>query len=305
MVQETLKGGGDASKARRHHPRTRAEIEAERLQLEEKTRQEVNEIAAEHHVELPRQKAKSIGAIYARYSTRFQGSIGDQVRSMYQEAVKRGIFVPLENVFFDLAVRGGKNDRQGLNRLRAMLAQRKIQVLLLFSTSRLFRKLYHALAFVDQVVKEWGIRCLFVKSGIDTDDKQRWEMLLQMHGMIDQFSVAMSGEHVRAAHEGLLDKQQVHGTLTYGFTGIPVEGQVTRRNLPRRKIAIDPEAAPWVQTIFRWYGEDRLAIETIVQQLNDNPDIPLPHKSTTGMWTYLAVHTLLQNPRYRGHWLYG
>ncbi|MBL8792466.1 MAG: recombinase family protein [Planctomycetia bacterium] len=305
MVLDNVNGASAAAKAGRRRPRTRSEIEAERRDLERSTRQEISEIATEHHALLPRNKAKLIGAIYARYSTRFQGSIADQVRSMYQEAVKRGIFIPLENVFFDLAVRGGKNDRQGLNRLREMLAQRKIQVLLLFSTSRLFRKLYHALAFVDQVVKEWGIRCLFVKSGIDTDDKQRWEMLLQMHGMIDQFSVAMSGEHVRAAHEGLLDKQHVHGTLTFGFTGVLVEGQVTRRNLPRRKIAKDPETAPWVAKIFRWYGEDRLAIEAIVQRLNGHPDIPLPPKSTTGMWTYLAAHTLLQNPRYRGWWLYG
>lgn len=305
MVLDNVNGASAAAKTGRRRPRTRSEVEAERRDLEKTTRQEISVIATEHHALLPRNQAKLIGAIYARYSTRFQGSIADQVRSMYQEAVKRGIHVPLENVFFDLAVRGGKNDRHGLNRLREMLAQRKIQVLLLFSTSRLFRKLYHALAFVDQVVKEWGIRCLFVKSGIDTDDKQRWEMLLQMHGMIDQFSVAMSGEHVRAAHEGLLDKQQVHGTLSFGFTGVPVEGQVTRRNLPRRKIAKDPETAPWVEKIFRWFGEDRLSIETIVQRLNDHPDIPLPPKSTTGMWTYLAVHTLLENPRYRGLWLYG
>jgi DNA invertase Pin-like site-specific DNA recombinase len=235
MVQDNHNGTGGSPPNRRRGTRTRAEIEAERQELEKNTREEIRAIASEHHALLPRNQAKLIGAIYARYSTRFQGSIADQVRSMYEEAIKRGIFVPLENVFFDLAVRGGKNDREGLNCLRERLAQRKIQVLLLFSTNRLFRRLQHTLAFVEQVVKEWGIRCLFIKSGIDTDDRHRWEMLLQTHGMIDQFSVTMSSEHIRAAHEGLLDKQYVHGTLAFGYTGEPVPGQLTRRNRPRCK----------------------------------------------------------------------
>lgn len=305
MSDESANEETGGNKNHRKRPRTRADIEKERQERYQKTCQEIDEIVAEYHALLPRDAAKAVGAIYARYSTRFQGSIIDQVRAMLQEAVRRGIFVPREWVFFDLAVRGGKNDRQGLNRLRELLAQRLVQVLLLFATSRLFRKLQHTLAFVDQVVKEWGIRCIFVKSGIDSDDKQRWEMLLQMHGMIDQFSVAMHGEHVRAAHEGLFDKLQVYGTIPFGYTGEPIPGQLTKRNRPRRRIIIDPETAPWVKTIFRWYVEERLPIEVIVQQLNDNPDIPLSPKCTTGMWTYLAVHALLENPCYRGFWRYG
>lgn len=305
MANENSDEESGENKNHRKRPRTRAVIEKERQERYQKTCQEIDEVIAEHHAQLPREKAKTLGAIYARYSTRFQGSIVDQVRAMLQEALRRGIHVPREWVFFDLAVRGGKNDRHGLNRLRDLLAQRQVQVLLLFATSRLFRKLQHTLAFVDQVVKEWGIRCIFVKSGIDSDDKQRWEMLLQMHGMIDQFSVAMHGEHVRAAHEGLFDKLQVYGTIPFGYTGEPIPGQVTKRNLPRRRIIIDPETAPWVKTIFRWYVEEHLSIETIVQQLNDNTDIPLSPKCTTGMWTYLAVHALLENPCYRGFWRYG
>ena len=303
MVQESASAGGVPPA--RPAARPRSVIQAERQALTQQTHAEIQTLAAEQQALLPPAQAQWVGAIYARYSTRFQCSIGDQVRSMFEEAVKRGIHVPAENVFFDQAVRGGKNDRQGLNQLRAVLEQRQVRVLLLFSTNRLFRRLHHTLAFVDQVVKEWGVRCLFVKSGIDNADKQKWEMLLQMHGMIDQLSVSMSSEHIRAAHEGLFDRTLVHGTLAFGYTGMAVAGPPTRRNQARREIAVDEATAAWVRRIYRWYGTERLPITTIVQQLNAAPDVPLPPKATTGRWTYLAVHRLLQNPRYRGLWLYG
>ena len=75
------------------------------------TAREVQEIVAEFHDRLPRQLAKAIGAVYCRCSTRFQDSITDQLRMILEDAVRRGIFVPLEYVSFDLAVRNYKNQR--------------------------------------------------------------------------------------------------------------------------------------------------------------------------------------------------
>ena len=45
-----------------------------------------------------------------------------QVRAMYEIAVREGTFVPRGLVFFDLAVRGYRDNRPGLNGLRAALA---------------------------------------------------------------------------------------------------------------------------------------------------------------------------------------
>ncbi len=92
---------------------------------------------------------------------------------MLKFAVENGIFVPREHVYFDLAVKGYKNNRQGLNALRDLLREKKVKVLLLFATNRLFRKVYRTLEFVEQVVTEHGIRCVFVKSAIDTASKGR------------------------------------------------------------------------------------------------------------------------------------
>ena len=63
--------------------RTRAQSEAERREKRVRVQQEVEALASEYHSLLPRASAKSIGAAYARYSTKKQGSIADQVRAIF------------------------------------------------------------------------------------------------------------------------------------------------------------------------------------------------------------------------------
>src|SRR5438046_697322 len=103
-------------------PRSRAQIE--RSQLRDQYDHEIDPIAAEFHALLPREQAQGVGAIYARYSSRFQDSIIDQVRTLFRAAYEQRIFIPREFVCFDLAVRGAKDRRPGLDRLRSLLAER-------------------------------------------------------------------------------------------------------------------------------------------------------------------------------------
>jgi hypothetical protein len=148
-------------------PRNRSEINAERRARYEKTSREIDRLVAEAHARLPRQLAQVVGAIYVRFSTWMQDSAEDQVRAMLEFAVANGIFVPREHVYFDLGVRGDKSKRNGLDQLREVLRATRVKVLLLFATNRLFRKVYRTLEFVEAVVSERGIRCVFVKSGVD------------------------------------------------------------------------------------------------------------------------------------------
>ena len=108
----------------RRGPRSRSEIRTERKALEERTLQEIPEIAAEFHGMLPRKKADALGAMYVRFSSQFQDSIADQVRSLFDDAVKLKVFVPVEFIFFDIAVRGFKDRRKGLDELRGTLSKK-------------------------------------------------------------------------------------------------------------------------------------------------------------------------------------
>ena len=278
---------------------------AERQQLWDRTQAEIDELVHEFHKRLTKENARSIGAIYARYSTTFQDSIADQVRSLLDAAVKNGVVVPREHVYVDLAVRGYRDNRPGLNALREALAAKRVQVMLVFTTNRLFRKQYKALKFIEEEIVERGLRCLFVKNNLDTADGDRWRLPFQIHAAIDEAGTGMYAENIRAAHQGLFRRHLVTGTLPLGYRGEPIAGEFTKRQRPRCRVVIDLEAAKYVTQIFAWYVKDLLSILEIARRLNEDPDAPAPPTSTTGMWTYPTIVRLLRNARYRGFWEYG
>ena len=86
-----------------------------------------------------------------------QDGAEDQVRTILKFAVENGIYVRREHVYFDLGVRGHKSKRDGLDQLRQALRAKKVKVLLLFATNRLFRKVYRTLEFAEEVVNEYAI----------------------------------------------------------------------------------------------------------------------------------------------------
>lgn len=273
--------------------------------LQNRTRAEIEAIANDFHARLSRASAKSIGAIYARYSTRFQQSIADQVRTLFEEAERENIYIPLENVFFDTAAKGYSSRRPGLNALRTALDKEQVEVLLVFTTNRLFRKTYKSLQFVEEELVERGVRCIFVKSKIDTADEKRWRFVLQIYAAMDESVVSMYADHVRAAHEGLFLRGMVVSSLPMGYTGEVVEGEETKRKRPRRRIIIDEDRAEYVQKVFGWFTEDGITIQSIVQRLNGDPEAPSPPKSPSGNWCHRSVRYLLANTCYRGEWAYG
>lgn len=286
--------------------RSKAEIEREQRELLAKVVGEVDALAAEFHELLPRAKAKRTGAIYARYSSSRQSSVPAQVRTLLEIAVREGTFIPRELFFFDLAVRGYRDSRPGLNALRAAATAKKFHTLLVFGTSRLFRKAHRAVRFVEEEIVERQMRCYFIQQNIDTASNKDWRLHLMIQAAVDENGTSMYAENIRAAHLGMFLRQIVSGSLPLGYHGVPIEGGgLTKRGRPRCRIAIDAETRSYVEKIFQWYVVDGLAIDTIGRLLNDDPDAPSPPKSGHGMWTHASVRGVLTNSRYRGFWEYG
>ena len=240
--------------------------------------------------------------IYARYSSRFQHSIEDQVRVCREWAERHGYDVKI--VFTDEAVTGKSSRRKGLKKLRKAIEADEVDIVVVFTTNRLYRKMYQSLQFVEEEIVEAGKRCVFVQSGIDTADSEAWRQRLQLNAMIDEFLVQAIGKHVNAAHEGLLLQRRVFGTVSFGYAGEEIEGQTTRLGRPARRLIVDPENSKWVRRIFEWLVKGGLSIRKIVQRLNQM-NAPLPPRCRSGRWTRLAVRKILENPRYVGAWSYG
>ena len=62
--------------------------------------------------------------------------------------------------------------------------------------------------------------------------------------------------NIRSAHEGMFEALKVHGTIPFGYQGIPFPDTKNRKGNPHRVYAIDPDEAEWVRQVFVWFVED-------------------------------------------------
>jgi DNA invertase Pin-like site-specific DNA recombinase len=188
----------------------------------------------------------------------------------------------------------------------AAFQRNEVDVLIVFSTNRLYRKHYRAIQFVEEEIIAQRKRAVFVSQNIDSARTEHWRLLLTMISASDELQSQSIGPHVRAAHQGLTARRLVTTTQTFGYRGVPVDtGEQSKRGRPRMQIEIDEESAAWVRQIFQWFGTDRLSIAEIKRRLRHSPSVPPPPKSKLGIWSHLAIHIMLSNRRYTGDFSYG
>ncbi len=95
------------------------------------------------------------------------------MRSCRELADMNGIDIVDELIFSDSSVRGCRTRRPGFTALCSELERGEIDIVLIFSTNRLYLKTYKSLQFVEEEIVDRGIRGVFVRSGIDTADTDR------------------------------------------------------------------------------------------------------------------------------------
>ncbi len=268
----------------------------------ERTDAELDQIHTDYLTKLADAPRTTRGTAYARFSTRFQESIADQIRSILEWARAHGIYVAREHIFFDTAVTGKKRRRTGIQNCKVVLERRQVECALFFSTSRLFRNRVALPELFEEITQKWKRRCVFAAQNLDSADSKT-EMMLPLFGWMDEYFTKASVAHIQSAHVGLLEGGFVFGTETYGYTGTPVEGLTTRLGRPKRKLAIDERTSKVVQLIFHWFGADGVTIEEIARRLHQSSH-PVPAKASAG-WTTKVVGKMLRNERYRGNWAYG
>jgi AcrR family transcriptional regulator len=145
----------------------------------------------------------SIGTVYTRFSSKFQQSTDDQLCACVEYAAQNRMYVPPELLCVDEDVKGRRIRRDGLDRLKSILAQRYATVVLVYKASRLFRHTYQGLQFMAEVV-ERELRAISVSQAIDTADSGRWKTMMQLHGLMDDMLLDTIGDHCRQTMIGRL-----------------------------------------------------------------------------------------------------
>jgi site-specific DNA recombinase len=245
--------------------------------------------------------AWQVGAVYARYSTKRQDSVEDQVRECVAANLAKGILV--RYVFADRGVSGRKSRRPGLRALIEAVETGKVQVVSVFMLSRLYRKTYRSAQFIQEEVTDRGYRFISVWQGIDTATTPQPSMLINSIGMADEHQVEGMSQHVRSAQLGYFLRKLPTGQLTFGYRTEPVPGWTTKLGRPLGPITIDDGQAETVRQVFTWFVRDGWTISGIAKHLNET-DVPAP-TSPRGRWSHQMVRTMLGNERYRGDWSFG
>ena len=243
--------------------------------------------------------AKEVAAIYIRYSMDFQDSFESQLRAALNKVVELKLAISAENIFYDLGLSGAKEDRKGLEAIKAARAANRFTVFISLATSRLARKLKTLLEVLDEVFVGNGIRCILIDQNLDSDDHKNWGLLMPLLGWLDQVQRTSNAGHIVAAHKSIMARGLKYSTVTYGYRGRPVEGFLTKQKRPVELIVVDEETAKVVMIIFTKFNSGT-PIARIVKQLNEDFSLPRPPKSKKKRFSRDFVMNVLTNEQYVG-----
>jgi len=251
-----------------------------------------------------REMGLDIGGCYSRYSTKLQHSTYDQVRASVMYGARHKIYIPPEYVCVDEAVKGSRSRRKGWARLQAIIDAKCIDVLLVFKPSRLYRKAYKSMAFIEEELIEAGIRVVDVSAGIDSADASAWKMHFAIYSIFDETLVDTIADHVRESHKTAFRSGYVTGALTVGYRRKNIlNGPPTKRGLPRAGEEIDPKVAKLILQHFEWISEGMPIM--VGWRRWPKARWACDPRSTTGYMTPQAYRRMLSNRRYIGQWTLG
>ena len=240
-------------------------------------------------------------AIYIRVSTPEQKQDGyspEHQRKRLIAYVEQNTGLNLETskdlVFEDV---GSGNDlcRSGLDKIRTLVKQKKIQGVLVWKIDRLSRNLKHLLTLFEEFQKN-EVSFISIQENIDfTGPIGR--LIFQMFGAIAQFERELIRGRTYAGK--LTSAEQgnfVGGMVSYGYKKVLNEG-----GKGSKLVSISTEKK-WVQQIFDWYVYDQWGDQKISNELNQLK-VPLgtgARKAKVSRWTERRVRSLLMNEIYFG-----
>jgi DNA invertase Pin-like site-specific DNA recombinase len=183
---------------------------------------------------------------------------------------------------------------------------RRFDAVVIYSTSRLSRDLFHALAFERELARA-GVQVYYaIAAGDQTSPEGR--LMRHMFQALDQFEVEKLGREVRRGQaENTRQGYRNGGRAPYGY-------QLQREPHPdprraragdqKSRLVPNPEQAPVIVEIFERYVGGQ-GFKEIANHLN-RPGGPTPpqhvdsRRNTAGKWAKTTIRAILENPVYTG-----
>jgi site-specific DNA recombinase len=237
-------------------------------------------------------------AIYARVSSAAQKeeeTIISQTSALKEYAQSLGLTVPSEWVFEDEGFSGSTLTRPALERLRDLVAQVHIEMLLCHAPDRLARKYAYQVLLLEEFGRA-GTEVRFIKA--PPSGTPEADLLVQVQGVIAEYEKAQIMERTR---RGKLHRAKA-GSVSV-LSGAPFGYRYVRKSpdAPARYEVVEHQARI-VREVFRRYAEEGVSLRKLGKWLTQQS---IPTAAGKMLWDHSTVRQLLKNPAYCGRAAFG
>jgi len=219
-----------------------------------------------------------------------QQTIQSQTAALLAHAAEQGLDVPPEWVFEDEGYSGATLYRPALERLRDLVCQVPVEVVLCYAPDRLARKYAYQALLVEELARA-GTEVVFLNG--PTGDRPEDALLVQFQGMIAEYEKAQIIERTRRgkAHRARSGVVNVLSGAPYGYRYVRKSDHAQARYEP-----VEPQDSV-VRELFRRYTEDGLSIADLARWLTAQQ---IPTATGKARWDRSTVWGMLRNPAYAG-----
>ncbi|MDP3972576.1 MAG: recombinase family protein [Candidatus Nanopelagicales bacterium] len=236
--------------------------------------------------------------IYARVSSARQKqdeTINSQTAALRAHAQQQGLEVPPEWVFEDDGHSGATLVRPALERLRDLIAQVPVEVVLCYSPDRLARKFAYQALLVEEFTRA-GTRVEFVKG--PRGDSPEDQLLVQFQGMFAEYEKAQILERSRRGktHRAKAGSINVLSGAPFGYR------YLRKSEHTGAGYEIIEHEAVLVAELFRRYADEAATLAQLARWLTDQA---VPTRTGKHRWDRSVVWGMLRNPAYAGQAVFG
>lgn len=240
----------------------------------------------------------ALTAIYARVSSERQKeekTIESQTSALKEFAQAQNYVVPENWVFEDEGYSGATLARPGLERLRDLVSEGQVEIVLVHSPDRLSRRYAYQVLLLEEFSRQ-GIEVHFLKGNAGQTPEE--QLLVQFQGMIAEYERAQITERSRRGkrHRAKTGLVNVLSGAPYGYR------YLKKTDGSDSCYVIDENEVPVVRQVYQWYTEEGLSLGAIARRLTEQG---VPTRRGKARWERSVVWAMLRNPAYVGRAAYG
>jgi site-specific DNA recombinase len=237
-------------------------------------------------------------AIYARVSSpgqRKDQTIASQTAACREHAAARRLEVCREWVFEDEGCSGATLVRPGLERLRDLIAQVPVEVVVCYAPDRLARKFAYQALLVEEFTRA-GTRVEFVRG--PRGDSPEDQLLVQFQGMFAEYEKAQLMERYRRGKT-----YRARAGSVNVLSGAPFGYRFMRKTPDCGAVyEIVAGEAALVAELFRRYVDEGASVAQLTRWLTATGT---PTRTGKTRWDRSVVWGMLRNPAYAGTAAFG